>query len=279
MIQNTYCRLLLSWGWWRWRQGRSNIKIKGHYLHYLYLVPFPHTITLSPVSKCPRHQQPSTAQNGVCKRKRLEEACLERRDFNQDNLSTTNLLAFWSNKCSEHRSIIFKRHWCFIPLSERIWNTSTWEKHQQLRILLFLSLPPQNFNTSLMKKRKGKRRNSFSYPNQQIYFKYNLLEDILPSENVSMTSMAKMKVFFFFFFCLHPSWMFLAAVKIKPIIKTRCCDILEIQAPGKLKFVKVRNVKLYHDALVLFGFIICLPLRPTFIRQDRKQALFILYAQ
>lgn len=73
--------------------------------------------------------------------------------------------------------------------------------------------------------------------------------------------------------------MFLAAVKIKPIIKKRCCDILEIQAPGKLKFVKVRNVKLYHDALVLFGFIICLPLRPTFIRQDRKQALFILYAQ
>jgi len=36
-------------------------------------------------------------------------------------------------------------------------------------------------------------------------------------------------------FCLQPSSLFSATVKIKPIIKTRYSDILEIQAPGKLQ--------------------------------------------
>lgn len=82
----------------------------SHYLHCLYLMPFFQTVSLSPISEHSRHQQPSTVQNGGCEGKRLEGGCLERRDFSQDSFSTTNLLIFWANKCSEHRRFIFKRH-------------------------------------------------------------------------------------------------------------------------------------------------------------------------
>lgn len=41
--------------------------------------PFSQTFSISPISECPRYQQPCSVQNGGCGRKRLEGACLERR--------------------------------------------------------------------------------------------------------------------------------------------------------------------------------------------------------
>lgn len=40
---------------------------------------FPQTVSVSPISECPRYQQPCAVQNGGCEGKRLEGAYLERR--------------------------------------------------------------------------------------------------------------------------------------------------------------------------------------------------------
>lgn len=164
-------------------------------------------------------------QNGGCEGKRLEGGCLERKDFSQDSFSTTNLPIFWANKRSEHRRFIFKRHWSLIPLLERIGTPA-------LGNITFPTISIITFRCILSEEKGRSKR-----------------EELFPSQPTDLFQVSFARRYFSFrkcfydingkndweLFYIHPSWLFLATVKIKPIIKTRYCDILEIQAPGKLQ--------------------------------------------
>lgn len=123
--------------------------------------PFPQTVSISPISECPRYQQPCAAQNGGCGRKRLEGACLEKWQSGQFlNNKSASLLDKWMLR-------VLKLHLqeTLIPYPSLIKVL----KHQHSRILLFPSFPLWNVDISWVD-RMVRARESFSYPNQHIYF-------------------------------------------------------------------------------------------------------------
>lgn len=58
--------------------------------------PFPQTVSISPISKCPRYQQPSAVQNGGCGKRGLKEHALKEGQSGQFlNNKSVSVLDKW----------------------------------------------------------------------------------------------------------------------------------------------------------------------------------------
>lgn len=118
-------------------------------------------------------------------------------------------------------------------------------------------------DVSLVRRRVKARKESFSFPNQQIF----QVSRYFVSGNVFMVLMAKMTGSFF---CLHLSSLVLSTVKIKPIIKTRYSDILENQASGKLQICWSQKCKAIPWCSGIVWFHHLSPSLPNFYQTRQK---------